>query len=97
MARIILTSAAKNDLATIWSYIANDNPTAADKLLAQIDAAFDLIRQSPDIGFSVENISPGLRCKPVKRNYLIFYKVRDSEICIAHVLHAARDYERLLE
>ena len=48
MARIIRTSAAKADLAEIWSYIAADNPTAADKLLTEIDAAFHLIRQTPE-------------------------------------------------
>ncbi len=96
MARIIRTSAAKADLADIWLYIAADNPAAADKLLTQIGAAFDLISRTPEIGFPVDEIKPGLRCKPVKRNYLIFYRVIGNEVFIAHVLHAARKYEDLL-
>ena len=96
MAKIIRTLAANADLAEIWSYIGADNPAAADKLLREIDAAFDLIGTTPDIGFPVDNIKPGLRCKPVKRNYLIFYRVIGNEVFIAHVLHAARKYEDLL-
>ncbi len=97
MARIIRTSAAKADLANIWSYVAADNPQAADKLLAQIDAMFELIGQNPNLGFSIEGIKLGLRCKPVKRNYLIFYRTIDDDVYIAHVLHAARNYEQLLK
>ena len=96
MARVIRTSAAKHDLADIWFYIAKDNPAAADKLLTEIDAAFDLISRTPDIGFPVEDIRPGLRCKPVRRNYLIFYRVVGDDVFVAHVLHAARKREKLL-
>lgn len=28
--------------------------------------------------------------------YLIFYRVTDSEVRVLHVLHGARDYERIL-
>jgi toxin ParE1/3/4 len=96
MVRIIRTSAAEADLADIWSYIAADNSTAADKLLAQIDAVFALIGETPKIGFAVEDIKPGIRCKPVKRNYLIFYQIIDDQVFILRVLHSARKYEDLL-
>ncbi len=61
MPKIIRTSAAEADLADIWSYIAADSPSAADKLLAQIDAAFQLISDAPEIGFTVEEIKSGIR------------------------------------
>ena len=96
MAKIILTSAAKADLADIWSYIAVANAAAADKLLAQIDVAFDLISRTPEIGFPVDEIKPGLRCKPVKRNYLIFYRIIGDDVFIVHVLHGSRKHEDLL-
>lgn len=97
MARIIRTPAAEADLAEIWSYIAADSLAAADKLLASIDATFQQIAQTPELGFSVGEIQSGLRCKPVRRNYLIFYRVIDEDVVIAHVLHAARKHEDLLE
>lgn len=96
MARIIRTSAAETDLAEIWSYIAADNLRAADKLLVDIDAMFAQISHSPELGFSVDHIKPGLRCKPVRRNYLIFYHIIGDDVVIVHVLHGARNYEELL-
>ncbi len=90
MSRIIITPAAKIDLSNIWTYIADDN------LLAQISGAFDLISQSPDIGFLIEDIKPGLRCKPVKQNYLIFYMIMENNVHVARVLHSSRYYKHLL-
>jgi len=96
MTNLIRTSAAENDLAEIWSYIAADNLKAADSLVTQIAATFDLIRESPEIGFQADEIKPGVRCKPVKRNYLIFYKIVRDDVYILRVLHAARNLENLL-
>jgi len=95
-ARIIRTAAAEADLADIWSSIAADSSTAADKLLARIDVAFDLIGATPKIGFEIEDIQPNIRCKPVRRNYLVFYQVFGNEVVILRVLHAARKFEDLL-
>jgi plasmid stabilization system protein ParE len=39
MAKVIRTSAAKDDLADIWSYIAQDNVTVADKRYGSRQAA----------------------------------------------------------
>jgi toxin ParE1/3/4 len=96
MARLLHTPQATADLGDIWSYIAQDNPAAADELLEQIDAAFCLIAATPDIGFRLDVIRPGIRCKPVKRNYLIFYDHRDETVHILRVLHSARNYEDML-
>jgi toxin ParE1/3/4 len=96
MAGILRTAAAEADLAGIWSFIAAENKAAADKLLAQIDAAFNLIAKTPNIGFSVEGIAPGVLCKPVKRNYLIFYQASDEDVVVLRVLHGARKYDELL-
>ncbi|TWU09367.1 Plasmid stabilization system protein [Symmachiella macrocystis] len=96
MARLFITPQAKIDLGDIWSYIAQDNPAAADELLGQIDTAFGLIAATPDIGFRLDMIRPGIRCKPVKRNYLIFYDHREETVRILRILHAARNYEDML-
>ena len=39
--------------------------------------------------------SAGIRRK-VHGNYLIFYRLGGNEVEIPHMLHGARDYERLL-
>jgi toxin ParE1/3/4 len=73
MGRAIRTSTAEADLFDIWSHIADDNLDAADKLLVDIDEAFALLAKSPNIGFAVDYVKPGVRCKPVRRNYLVLY------------------------
>ncbi|MDP7020563.1 MAG: type II toxin-antitoxin system RelE/ParE family toxin [Pirellulaceae bacterium] len=52
--------------------------------------------RTPDLGFTLDHIKPGIRCKPVKRNYLVFYKVIDGDVYVLRVLHGARKYEDLL-
>ena len=80
MAKVIRTTAAKDDLADIWLNIAQDNLTAADLLLGQIDDAFSMLARTPDLGFTLAHVNLDIRCKPVKRNYLIFYKVIDGDV-----------------
>lgn len=93
MANIVRTLSAEDDLAEIWSYIAADNPKAADELLTQISNMFDLICEIPDIGFIVEEVKQGIRCKPVKRNYLIFYQVIEEDVIILRICQAARNHK----
>ena len=70
--------------------------SAADKLLADIDAAFRLISESPEIGFTIEGIKPGIRCKLVRKNYLIFYQLTGEDVLVLRVLHSARKFDDLL-
>ena len=97
MARAVLrTPQVDADLAAIWSFIADDNPAAADRLIRRISEAFELIARNPELGIRQDIIRPGLRCKPVRRNHLIFYEVAGDAIHILRVLHGARKYEDLL-
>lgn len=95
MARILVTPLAEADMAEIWIYIATDNRPAADRLIRRIGDMFELLAANPELGLRYDEIRPGLRCKPVKRNYLIFYEVVDGVLRILRVLHAARKYEDL--
>lgn len=96
MRRIVLTPLADADLVGIWLYIARDNPRAADRLIRQISDTFNLLAGNPDLGIRQDDIRPGLRCKPVRRNYLIFYEIGDDALRILRVLHGARKYGDLL-
>ena len=96
MARILRTPQADVDLTDIWTYIARDNPAAADKLIRKINDTFELLATNPEIGIRQDELRPGLRCKPVRKNYLVFYEVADHDIRILRVMHGARKYEDLL-
>lgn len=67
MARIIRAPAAESDAVEIWSYIAEDNPRAADRLLDRFDRVCRTISRQPQLGKSVEELAPKL---PRRRNPL---------------------------
>ena len=87
---------ARSDLDEIWSYIAQDNPDAADKLVQAIISRFPKLASMPELGRPREELSSGLRSFPVGR-YIIFYRKSKSGVEIVRVLHGARDFPPLFE
>lgn len=90
MRRVIHTRRAREDLLSIWSYIAADSPAAADRLLDAIDHRCALLADNPKLGPARPEITPELRYSPV-RSYLIFYREVSEGIEVVRVLHGARD------
>lgn len=94
--RVMLSDSAKVDLAGIADHIAQDNPRRAhsfvkellDKAygLADMPHAFPLVRNYEQFGIR----------RRAHGSYLIFYRVGGDAVTIIHILHGARDYERLL-
>jgi toxin ParE1/3/4 len=95
MGHILLTRQAEEDLLAIWSYVADDNPPAADGLLDDIDAACATLAGSPHSGRLREELAPNIRSLPVG-NYVIFYRPEEDGIIVIRVLHGARDLPGLL-
>jgi toxin ParE1/3/4 len=90
MARIVRAPAAESDALEIWSYIAEDNPEAADRLLHRIDQMVRAIAKQPELGKKVEELAPDLRLIPIG-SYLIFYRPMQNGVQIVRLLHGARD------
>lgn len=90
MARVIHTRKAREDLIAIWSYIAADNPAAADRVLDAIDRCCARLSENPQLGPARSDIAPELRYFPV-RSYLIFYREVPSGVEIVRILHGARN------
>ena len=91
---------AAADLIDIASYIAEDNPDAAERFLDAAEAAFDLLASMPSMGRAVTFQSPatqGIRVWRIQgfERYLIFYRAVEGGIEIVRVLHGARDIEGL--
>lgn len=94
MKRLLRTRAARDDTREIWEYIAADDPAAASRLLRLFDERLKLLRDHPQIGQSLDEVSQGLRCTPVK-SYLIFYREVPDGIQLLRILHGARHWEML--
>jgi toxin ParE1/3/4 len=94
MRRIRRTSDARNDLSTIWLYIAQDNLAAADRLMDEIDRTLRLLLRFPMMGNAVDHLRPGVR-RTIVENYQLFYEPTSDGIRLLRVYHAARRIEDL--
>ena len=92
MPQFVRTSRAELDLAEIWTYIARDNPDAADRVIRRIDERLRLLVADPTMGEPMEQHRRGLRATAVG-NYVIYYSPTEDGIEVYRVLHAARQRE----
>jgi toxin ParE1/3/4 len=99
MIRYQFTPQAVADLFDIWSFIAEDNPAAADRVEEAVFRACDLLADSPLAG----RIRKVLTALPVRfwvvqpySNYLIVYRPENEPLRIIRILHAARDLPTVL-
>jgi len=94
--KVVVTDAALADLLQIGHAIGADNPARAETFVADLHdrcmrladtpRAFPLLPRWED---------RGIRRRPFG-DYLIFYRVSGQAVEILHVLHGARDYEKIL-
>jgi toxin ParE1/3/4 len=92
IARVLRRPLAALDIAEGWDYIADDNLTAADDWVDQLDAQLRLLATQPLMGRARGELAPGMRSYPFGR-YLIFYMPMEDGIDMVRVLHAARDVD----
>lgn len=91
-------SIAEEDFTEIVSYIAADNPAAAEVIANKIEKNIELLSENPKIGRiprdeEIKNL--GYRFLIVQ-NYLVLYKIEVKTIFIHRILHGARNYKSLL-
>ena len=94
-----LTPQAVDDLFEIWSYIASDDPAAADRVEEAVYDACALLADNPLAGRIREDLTAlPLRFWVVQpyRNYWIVYDPDSRPLQVIRVLHGARDLPRLL-
>lgn len=92
--RVHFSPLAQSDLAEIKSYIAQDRPLAAARLIRSIrNRIQETIASFPESGQACDEIAPGLRRFAIG-NYVIYYRVTDR-VEIARILHGAREIEKL--
>jgi toxin ParE1/3/4 len=89
------TAKAEEDLIEIWTYIAQDNPQAADRLLDRLDEKSYQLADNPHLGPKRPEIADGVRSWPVG-NYLILYRELDGGAEIVRYVHGARRLQNLL-
>jgi plasmid stabilization system protein ParE len=92
-----LSKEARVDLLSLWTYIAQDNPRAADRVVAKLDRAVRLLAQFPNKGHRRADIHTS---EPVlfwtEDAYVIVYRPTPRPLLIVRVIHGARDLDALL-
>jgi toxin ParE1/3/4 len=94
------SAVVERDLPDIYSFIAERDPTAAERVLDAVEETFRKLARHPDCGmlYLTRNRKlQGLRMFPVRGfpNYLVFYRVEIASIRILYVTHGARHLLRL--
>jgi len=95
MPQIKRTSLAQNDAIEIWTYIANENAAAADKVIGKIDDRIKSLYFMPLSGVAMPFISPEVRRTVVGR-YSIYYRPIEGGIEVLRILHERRKHEDLV-
>lgn len=92
MATVSRRPLAALDILDIWDYIADEDITAADRWVDQLDSAFGRLATQPLMGRERPELAPDLRSFPFRR-YVIFYVPLPDGIDVVRVLHSARDID----
>ena len=95
MPELTLSPEAEQDLIDIWSYIAENSPTNADKYIDKLYSKSSLLADNPDIGTPYTKLIDELYRFPVD-HYLLFYRKYSDGIEIIRILHSSRDIEAIL-
>ena len=90
MPSVVFTKKAREDLIDIWLHIAEDDPTAADRVLDRLDDAASHLADHPEMGAARDDIRPGLRYL-ISGSYLLLYRITDAEVEIVRATHGRRD------
>ena len=85
---------AQDDIFDIWLYVADSNPSAADRILDDIERVFAMIAEYPQIGRERPEVRLGLRSFAVTP-WVIFYRTAEHSVDIVRVVHGARDLDEL--
>ena len=100
MSGYALTPRAEADVFEIWSYIAERNEDAANRVEQAIYDACAFLAENPLCGHS----RPDLTARAVRfwtlsryRNYSVIYRPDTAPLQIIAVLHGKRDIQRVLK
>jgi toxin ParE1/3/4 len=86
---------ADADLDEIWTYIATDDPRAADRTEQALHEAMEQLARMPGMGHRRADAGEQYRFWRVG-SYLIAYRVNAGVVQVVRVLHGARNVGRFL-
>ena len=94
--RVVRTVLADGDLLDIWLYIAQDNITAADRMVERLEQRYQTLGVNPVLGSKRDELVMGMRCL-IEGKYAIFYRIHQDTVQILRILHGARDFPTIFQ
>ena len=91
MARRHIRPDADDDLDSIWCFIAEDNPRAADAMIDRLTDTFDMLLTMLQAGRTRPEFGQNVRSFAVD-NFVIYYVKVPEGIDILRVIHGRRDF-----
>jgi toxin ParE1/3/4 len=85
------TQSAQTDLLEAWLFIAEQNLSAADRLLDRIEREAHTLLVQPQMGRARPELATAVRSWPTSTPYVLFYTVDEDSVTVLRVLHHARD------
>jgi toxin ParE1/3/4 len=80
------------DLDSIWSFIAADSVSAANKQIDRIGEIFEMLVENPLAGRVRLDLGANLRSFPIG-NYVIFYVPIPDGVEVVRVMHGRQDID----
>lgn len=87
--RVRFTRPAQADLERIYTYVSQDNPIEASRLITRLIECGLLLGDSPYEGRETDEPNAHVIVVPNLR-YFIFYTIAGDEVHITHVRHTSR-------
>jgi plasmid stabilization system protein ParE len=91
LSRYVLSSEALAELDDIWGYIAQDDIEAADRWIAKLLDACELLARNPQAGHARNDLTESSFLFWPVGKYFIIYRVLEDVIEIVAVTQGARD------
>ena len=88
--RVRFTRPAQRDLQRIYSYISQENPPAASRVVARLIELARSLADHPEEGRETDEPNARVIVVP-KLRYFIFYSIAGDEVHITHIRHTARN------
>lgn len=87
--KLVWTEPARQDLREIFTYIAEENPHAARRLLDEIKERAVLLQDNPQIG-RAGRVDGTRELVVAGTQYILPYRLKEQQIQILAVFHCAR-------
>jgi toxin ParE1/3/4 len=89
-AKLLWTPRAEQDLLEIYAFIALDNPSAADRVLFELQSGIERLALNPRLCQRRPEIAPSARIL-IERPYLVLYEIHpDAETGPIHAVEIVR-------